>query len=206
MEEVTVTAKKKDCKTCSPRTVDADPPPDEGPVFASGPAAPANPTPSSSGSTVNPVGSGTTLPSVTVRGSKTSYFDLAIKFPNVKYVSGSASPKGYDCSGLVCMVTGMKDHGWSTSSPGPPPGKWKKVNVSHDSYKQFISEVLQGDLFLWRGHHVAFYAGNEQTFGAKETNKLSGLSKKVPGYTELKTYWIESKASGRGFPEVYRQY
>jgi RHS repeat-associated protein len=201
----TVVGYKKDCQTCSPRTVEAGPPPDKGSAVASGPAPPPDPTPSFPTPTVSPLGPTTSQPNVTVSGSNTSYFDMAIKYPNVPYVSGRASPKGYDCSGLVCMVTGMKDHGWSTSSAGPPPGNWKKVDVSHDSYQKFISDVVKGDLFLWRGHHVAFYAGNEQTFGAKETGKLSGLSRKVTGYTELKTYWIESKESGRGYPEVYRQ-
>jgi len=202
---VTVVGYKTNCQTCSPRTVEAAPPPDQGSAVASGPAPPPDPTPSFPTPTVSPLGPASSQPSVTVERSNTSYFDAAIKYPNVPYVSGKASPNGYDCSGLLCLVVGKADHSWSTSSLGPPPGNWKKVDVSHDSYKKFISDVLKGDLFLWRGHHVAFYAGNEQTFGAKEPGKKSGFSRKDDVYTELKTYWIESTKAGRGYPEVYRQ-
>jgi RHS repeat-associated protein len=208
MPAAIVVGHKADCKTCSPRSVQADPPPAQGSAVASGPTPGKDPQTKQQEPTVTPLVSGSAKSSVTVTssGSNTSYFDQAIKYEGVPYVSGRAKPGGFDCSGLICMVTGDPTHAWSTHSPGPPPGHWTKVQASHESYKKFIEDVKKGDLFFWRGHHVAFYAGNEQTFGAKDEGKKSGFSRKDDVYIELKTYWIESTKPGRGFPEVYRQY
>jgi len=53
-----------------------------------------------------------------------------------------------------------------------------------------------------KGQHAAFYAGSETLFHAHgSTGTPTGYSKSVPGYNELKSYWI----GGHGYPDVYRQ-
>jgi cell wall-associated NlpC family hydrolase len=142
-----------------------------------------------------------TPPSTSPSGALPSYYEKALKYPGVMYTVGGFKPSGYDCSGLICLVTGQKDHSWSTSAPGAPPGGWTKINTSTDSYEKFISNVKVGDLFLWRKSHTGFYAGNNQVYGAKSSGKPSGFTKNVKGYNELKQYWLPKL----GYPEVWRQ-
>jgi RHS repeat-associated protein len=147
----------------------------------------------------------TTPPASTVDNapSNTSYFDLALKYANVPYTHDGVSPKGFDCSGLICLVTGHpgKDHVWSTQGHDPPPGNWTRIHPATSSYDKFLTDIARGDLFVWRYQHTAFYAGHGQMFGAHDFGKLSGYSKSVIGYNELKQYWIQK----HGYPEVYRQ-
>jgi RHS repeat-associated protein len=158
------------------------------------PATPPDPTPSPG---PNPPTPGPSTPGE----SKTSYFDKALQFEGVPYVSGGASPKGFDCSGLVCLVTGQIGHTWSTKGNAPPPGDWNRMRPSTSSYNNFLNDVKRGDLFVWRSKHTAFYAGFARMFGAHRENVNSGYTKDVKGFNELKQYWI-----GRnGYPEVWRQ-
>ena len=103
---------------------------------------------------------------------------------------------GMDCSGLVSRSVGYKTHAWSTKS-GNPPGRFRHVNVRTNSFNNFISDVIRGDLFLWRGHHAAFYSGDGVLFHAH------GMEGTPTGFSyDLNNYWIPS----HGYPNVYRQY
>ena len=64
------------------------------------------------------------------------------------------------------------------------------------SKDNFVGEAIRGDLFLWRGHHVAFYAGDGKLFHAHGTPGTK------TGFTnDLKTHWL----SELGYPKVFRQ-
>ena len=77
---------------------------------------------------------------------------------------------------------------------GDPPGDWTRVCAPATSPDDFLTQVKQGDLFLWEGH-TAFYAGDSKLFHARRAGT-------VVGYTsDLKVYWLKEK----GFPKVYRQ-
>lgn len=91
---------------------------------------------------------------------------------------------GIDCSGLVNRATGNEVRVWTTSL-GNPPGNWNKLKVSTISYDAFISNVLQGDLFVWPTRHAAFYAGDGGLFHAHGK----------PGTPTGYTYDLKSKRS-----------
>ena len=148
--------------------------------------------------------------------SKTSYFDEALKHSGVKYVWGGSNPKtGFDCSGLLCIVTGIYDPRFYARDPEhpAPPGGWERVTIPPGtSYDDFLKIVQKGDLFIWRGEHVTFYAGDQRTFGAKKKGVVSGFSRADKYFNELKQYWIQGYTGGdgtvhapHGYPEVWRQ-
>jgi len=145
--------------------------------------------------------------------SKKSYFEKALKYANVRYVWGGVSPNGFDCTGLLCIVTGVYDprfYARDKTNP-PPPGGWDRVHPSTSSYDDFLKDVKKGDLFIWRGDHAAFYAGDGRIFGAHRDGVNSGFSESRPGWNELKQYWILGYSKngkwnpGHGYPEVWRQ-
>lgn len=89
---------------------------------------------------------------------------------------------------------GITNHSvWHTNA-GPPPGNLTNVNVNTSSYTAFQNDAQIGDVFLWPGHHVAFYAGGDQLFHAYHTGYNTG-------YTNDLKWWINNM----GYPNVYRQ-
>ena len=124
------------------------------------------------------------------------YIDNAIKFKGVPYEWGGYSYKGIDCSGLLNRAVGNNNHNWTTSSSGNPIGNWKQIFPSTSSYDRFVGDVQRGDLFLWRGHHTAFYAGDGNLFHAHgRPGTTTGFS------NDLRSYWLPT----RGYPQVFRQ-
>ena len=103
--------------------------------------------------------------------------DMAKKYLNTPYVWGGATPKGFDCSGLMQYV--YKQNG---------------INISRTSQEQFKngtaidkSNLQPGDLVFFKGSdgtasapgHVGMYIGNNQYIRAPKTGdvvKISNLS------------------------------
>ena len=131
---------------------------------------------SPSGSAVN----GSTVNNTTSSGSFTGADILAEaqKYLGVRYVSGGASPSGFDCSGLVYYV--LKQLGYS---PYRTPA---------DQYKQGTSvsksELQPGDIVFFAGtvgsgiSHVGIYAGGGQFIHSPNSRSTVSYSDLTSGY------------------------
>ena len=95
---------------------------------------------------------------------------IAMRYLGVPYVWGGASPRGFDCSGLVMYVFAQIG-----------------VSLPHSSYAQFgmgtpvsLSQLQPGDLVFFAGaSHVGIYIGGGQFIHAPHTGdvvKISSLS------------------------------
>jgi peptidoglycan DL-endopeptidase CwlO len=95
---------------------------------------------------------------------------IAMRYLGVPYVWGGASPRGFDCSGLVMYAFAQIG-----------------VSLPHSSYAQFgmgspvgIGELQPGDLVFFAGaSHVGIYIGGGQFIHAPHTGdvvKISSLS------------------------------
>jgi cell wall-associated NlpC family hydrolase len=95
---------------------------------------------------------------------------IAMHYLGVPYVWGGASPRGFDCSGLVMYVFGQIG-----------------VSLPHSSYAQFnmgtpvsMSQLQAGDLVFFAGaSHVGIYIGGGQFIHAPHTGdvvKISSMS------------------------------
>jgi cell wall-associated NlpC family hydrolase len=95
---------------------------------------------------------------------------IAMQYLGVPYVWGGASPRGFDCSGLVMYVFAQVG-----------------VSLPHSSYAQYnmgtpvsISQLQPGDLVFFAGaSHVGIYIGGGQFIHAPHTGdvvKISSLS------------------------------
>jgi peptidoglycan DL-endopeptidase CwlO len=95
---------------------------------------------------------------------------IAMRYLGVPYVWGGASPRGFDCSGLVMYVFAQIG-----------------VSLPHSSYAQYgmgvpvsLSELEPGDLVFFAGaSHVGIYIGGGQFIHAPHTGdvvKISSLS------------------------------
>jgi cell wall-associated NlpC family hydrolase len=122
-----------------------------------------------------------------------NYYENALKFEGTPYKSGGMDKNGIDCSGLVNAATGQKTRVWSTSM-GAPPGNWTRVCAPATSIDDFLTQVRQGDLFLWNGH-CAFYADENKLFHARKAGTKCGFT------SDLKIYWLKEK----GYPTAWRQ-
>ena len=123
-----------------------------------------------------------------------TYLKEALKYQGVPYKSGGMDKAGIDCSGLINVATGQKTRVWHTSSGAPPPGKWAVVKPANTSHDNFIAELKQGDLLLWKGH-AAFYFSGTRIFHAQKPGTFVGFT------NDLKLYWLKD----RGYPTIYRQ-
>ena len=102
----------------------------------------------------------------------------AQKYLGVRYVSGGASPSGFDCSGLVYYV--LKQLGYS---PYRTPA---------DQYKQGTSvsksELQPGDIVFFAGtvgsgiSHVGIYAGGGQFIHSPNSRSTVSYSDLTSGY------------------------
>jgi cell wall-associated NlpC family hydrolase len=95
---------------------------------------------------------------------------IAMQYLGIPYVWGGASPRGFDCSGLVMYVFAQIG-----------------VSLPHSSYAQYnmgtpvsISQLQPGDLVFFAGaSHVGIYIGGGQFIHAPHTGdvvKISSLS------------------------------
>lgn len=105
----------------------------------------------------------------------------AKKYLGVRYVSGGASPSGFDCSGLVYYV--LKQLGYA-------PYRTPVDQYKHGTYVA-KSNLKAGDIVFFAGtggsgiSHVGIYAGNGQFIHAPN-------SRSTVSYSDLTTgYWAE---------------
>jgi cell wall-associated NlpC family hydrolase len=92
---------------------------------------------------------------------------IAMRYLGVPYVWGGASPRGFDCSGLVMYVFAQIG-----------------VSLPHSSYSQFgmgipvtLSELQPGDLVFFAGaSHVGIYIGGGQFIHAPHTGDVVKIS------------------------------
>jgi cell wall-associated NlpC family hydrolase len=92
---------------------------------------------------------------------------IAMRYLGVPYVWGGASPRGFDCSGLVMYVFAQIG-----------------VSLPHSSYAQFgmgtpvsMSELQPGDLVFFAGaSHVGIYIGGGQFIHAPHTGTVVQIS------------------------------
>jgi cell wall-associated NlpC family hydrolase len=106
---------------------------------------------------------------------------VAMQFLGVPYVWGGASPRGFDCSGLVMYAFAQIG-----------------VSLPHSSYAQFgmgtpvsISQLQPGDLVFFSGaSHVGIYIGGGQFIHAPHTGDVVKIS-------SLSGYYSANFAGGR---------
>ena len=92
---------------------------------------------------------------------------IAMRYLGVPYVWGGASPRGFDCSGLVMYVFAQIG-----------------VSLPHSSYAQFgmgtpvsMSQLQPGDLVFFAGaSHVGIYIGGGQFIHAPHTGTVVQIS------------------------------
>jgi cell wall-associated NlpC family hydrolase len=138
-------------------------------------------SPSSSGIAVGASAStpeGSTVAPPNVHGGVVG---VAMQYLGVPYVWGGASPRGFDCSGLVMYA-------------------FAKVGISlpHSSYAQFgmgtpvsIGQLQPGDLVFFSGaSHVGIYIGGGQFIHAPHTGDVVKIS-------SLSGYYSSAFAGGR---------
>lgn len=102
----------------------------------------------------------------------------ARKYLGARYVSGGASPSGFDCSGLVYYV--LKQLGYS-------PYRTPADQYKHGTYVA-KSNLKAGDLVFFAGtgasgiSHVGIYAGNGQFLHAPNSRSTVSYSDLTSGY------------------------
>lgn len=102
----------------------------------------------------------------------------ARKYLGVRYISGGASPSGFDCSGLVYYV--LKQLGYS-------PYRTPADQFRHGTYVA-KSDLKAGDIVFFAGtgasgiSHVGIYAGNGQFIHAPNSRSTVSYSDLTSGY------------------------
>ena len=90
-------------------------------------------------------------------GSVSGIYGVASRYTGTRYVSGGASPSGFDCSGFVSYV--LKQCGWSLNGAS----RMGCVGLSNYCSKIFSSSssLRPGDLVFYNDYgHVGIYVGN----------------------------------------------
>lgn len=103
----------------------------------------------------------------------------AQKYLGVRYVSGGASPSGFDCSGLVYYV--LKQLGYS-------PYRTPAAQYQHGTYVA-KADLKAGDIVFFAGtggssniSHVGIYAGNGQFLHSPNSRSTVSYSDLTSGY------------------------
>lgn len=129
----------------------------------------------SSGSAVPSTSTATTT-AVTVSGAQ--ILAEAQKYLGTRYLSGGASPRGFDCSGLVYYV--LKQVG---CSPYRTPASQYKMGTYVDK-----ANLKAGDIVFFSGtgasgiSHVGIYASNGQFIHAPNSSSTVSYSSLTSGY------------------------
>ena len=117
-------------------------------------------------------------PSAAVEITGSQILAEAKKHLGIRYVSGGASPSGFDCSGLVYYV--LKQLGYS-------PYRTPADQYQHGTYVE-KSNLKEGDLVFFAGtgasgiSHVGIYAGNGYFLHAPNSRSTVSYSDLTGGY------------------------
>lgn len=136
------------------------------------PSASALDSTTTSASTANSTGSAVK----TISGSQ--ILSEAKRYLGTQYISGGASPSGFDCSGLVYYV--LKQVGYS-------PYRTPADQYKHGTYVA-KSDLKAGDIVFFAGtgasgiSHVGIYAGNGQFIHAPNSRSTVSYSDLTSGY------------------------
>lgn len=134
-------------------TVSAEAPPPPPPVVRTVTAASRTRTTASSSSS----SSAATVQAPPIDGSlASSIIAEAYKYIGVPYVSGGASPSGFDCSGFVQYV-------YAQFGISLPRTSGAQANAG---YRVSAAEAQPGDL-IWAPGHIGIYLGNGQHIAAR---------------------------------------
>ncbi len=121
---------------------------------------------------------GSTVPETKPSASGAQILAEAQKYLGTRYVSGGASPSGFDCSGLVYYV--LKTLGFS---PYRTPASQYKMGTYVDK-----SNLQPGDIVFFAGtvgsglSHVGIYAGGGQFIHAPNSRSTVSYSSLTSGY------------------------
>ena len=122
-------------------------------------AAAASAPPASSGPTVTPPP--VSVPVGNPGAGHSAAASIALRYLGVPYVYGGASPRGFDCSGLVMYVYSQL----GISLPHYTVAQWNAT--------QPVSSPAPGDLVFFDGlGHVGIYIGNGQMVDAPHTGSV----------------------------------
>jgi len=163
---LTTDAKKSDYEVDTPKVeVSVPPPPEPEPEPEPEPVvetytAPESTSTSAATEVSSTTSTTTTAPSADVAAaiSGSAVIAEASKYVGVPYVSGGASPSGFDCSGFVSYVYGQLGISLPRSS-----GAYYSVGTR-------VSSPQPGDIIVSPGH-VAIYAGNNLQIDAPRPGK-----------------------------------
>lgn len=137
--------------------------------------------PSASALNGNSVSSGDDSEATVISGDKITGAQIlaeAQKYLGIRYVSGGASPSGFDCSGLVYYV--LKQLGYS-------PYRTPADQYKHGTYVA-KNQLKAGDIVFFAGtgasgiSHVGIYAGNGQFLHAPNSRSTVSYSDLTTGY------------------------
>jgi hypothetical protein len=137
----------------------------------------------------------TTSPAVS-RSIGAQAVSLAMRYLGVKYVWGGATPKGFDCSGLVMYVYAQL----GVQLPHYTGDQWKS------GFRLTKSQLRPGDIVFFNGkdepQHEGMYVGGGRFIHAPHTGDVVKISKlNEPNYT--KGYVGAVRPYGLGPPIVY---
>jgi peptidoglycan DL-endopeptidase CwlO len=122
-------------------------------------STPVQQSPTTAGVVAPPV----SVPVVASGAGHPAAASIALRYLGVPYVWGGASPRGFDCSGLVMYVYGQL----GISLPHYTVAQWGAT--SHIS----LSQAQPGDLVFFDGlGHVGIYLGNNQFVHAPHTGTV----------------------------------
>jgi peptidoglycan DL-endopeptidase CwlO len=122
-------------------------------------SSPVQQSPTTAGVVAPPV----TVPVVASGAGHPAAASIALRYLGVPYVWGGASPRGFDCSGLVMYVYAQL----GISLPHYTVAQWGAT--SHIS----LSQAQPGDLVFFDGlGHVGIYLGNNQFVHAPHTGTV----------------------------------
>lgn len=134
-----------------------------------------------SAAALNGTSSGSAIPSSSTTSPSVSGSQIlaeAQKYLGTRYLSGGASPSGFDCSGLVYYV--LKQLGYS---PYRTPASQYKMGTYVEK-----ASLKTGDIVFFAGtgasgiSHVGIYAGNGQFIHAPNSRSTVSYSSLTSGY------------------------
>lgn len=121
--------------------------------------------------------------------TKVSYWALKLGEAAKGYRWAAAGPNYYDCSGLMyraCQKVGYTGPRFFTANVAAMPGMEKLASTGMG-----ISQVSNGDMVVWPGHHMGVVIGPDRFYSALNPRagmgerKIAGFRKENPIYVRF---------------------